>query len=551
MLSDEELLQLAGAQALQRGRAYHRERRIVLARRDADWIEGEAAGSDLYELCLRRDGGEWVWDCTCPAADDGSFCKHLVAAVLTARDGDTAAVGNSGEPVPAPRKRRAGQPASADDLETFLRAQSVERLAEWLLAFADEDATIEKRLRLFQAADSPAELKAALGRMLDASGFLDRRRSLAYARRLDAVVAQLEDAVRRDATSGRALCEYVIGRLLKIYGRSDDSAGSIGDQLHAIVAVHAQACAAAPLGKAFAKALLALQQQDQWGLFPLTAYWEALGLAGQIEYGRRVVAEFEALPAKGKAPDRWSPGVSANLRRAEDLARASGDFALLQRVLRRDLTNARQYGRVLESLLEFDRPREALAWAEQAVAKFPQDDDLRGALAECLASAGLESDAVEQAWQAFRLSPDPRNWNDLKRHAGAAWPTWRERALAEVAAREPAQQASLRAGLLDHDGDFDGAVALASTHAIRPNLLESFARRLERGRPALAGAFYLRVAEVLQQSLDYGRYPELVRLLKRAAACLPAAEWQAVVAQVRVDHGRKTRLMTMLTDAGL
>jgi uncharacterized Zn finger protein len=27
----------------------------------------------------------WQWNCSCPAADDGAFCKHLVAALLTAR----------------------------------------------------------------------------------------------------------------------------------------------------------------------------------------------------------------------------------------------------------------------------------------------------------------------------------------------------------------------------------------------------------------------------------------------------------------------------------
>lgn len=546
MLTDDELSTLAGQQAFARGRGYCREGRIALSRNDERELEGEAEGSEVYALWLRREGAGWKWDCTCPAADGGAFCKHLVAAVLTAREENSdAEVDDAADPAPPPRASK-----RADDLADFLRAQPAERLSAWLLEFACEDATLEKRLALYRAAEDPAELKSALGGMLNAGGFLDHRRSRAYARRLDAVIAQLDVAIARDADTGRGLCEYALGRLLKIYARSDDSAGSIGDQLRAIAQRHVRACAAAAPVEALAKTLLALQLQDDWDLFPLQAYWNALGTAGQADYGKRIVAEFGKLPAHEPGAARWTSGTSGVVRRAEAFARASGDFDLLQRVLRRQLSRPHDHLRVLESLQEFDRPREALAWAEQAVRRFPEDDGLRSALAHCLLSAGLDADAVEQAWQAFVLHPIVENWDDLKRIAGKHWPTWRARALEDVASQESGD-ASLRAMLLEHDGDFPAAVALARECALGIDVLERLARRLERDMPEVAGEFYLRIAHWQIQHLTPGNYGALVKILKRAARCLPAERWRPAVAKVRTEHGRKPKLMGLLTQAGL
>ena len=176
----------------------------------------------------------------------------------------------------------------ADDLHEFLRAQSAARLAGWLKALADGDPEIDKRLRLYRAADDPAALKAALAKLLNSGGFLDHRGSQRYARRLGAVIEQIRALLTRDPQECRALCEYVLGRLLRIYARSDDASGAIGDCLQAIAQLHARACAAAPPGKPLAKPLFALQQLDEWGMLPLTAYWTALGSDGQRAYAKTI-----------------------------------------------------------------------------------------------------------------------------------------------------------------------------------------------------------------------------------------------------------------------
>lgn len=539
---DAWLLEQAGDGAFARGRAYSRDGRISLSQVSDGVLAGEAFGSEIYRLQLTCADSGWRWHCDCPAADGGAFCKHLVAAVLTARDADGC----------VDAEQDAGlQPAARepDDLHVFLRAQPAERLADWLMALAAEDRHVERLLLLRRAASQPGALKSALAKVLTAGSFLDYRRTMDYAARLDPAIEQLRDVLQRDPGECRALCEYMLKRLFQVIERCDDSLGSLGDRLAEVAHLHARACAAVPPGKALAKALYTLQCKDDWNLLPLAAYWDALGREGQGAYARLVLDEFDGLPPP--SPRRFDADGSGACRRAETLARCTRDFELLQRVLRRDLSSPWQHLRVLESLREFGHARDALAWVENAVKRFPDDGGLRAALADCLADAGLEDEAMEQDWQHFRQHPSNAAWTGLKRRAGSDWPDWRERALAHAQSREDGH-ATLRIDLLMHDGDIGAAVELAREQPVLPGTLQTLAARVRQSDPAAAGAFYLRVARLLGNELrGPGDYKKLAALVAEAARCAPSADLQTFVADVRVKHARKPRLMAMLAEAGL
>ena len=536
------LIEMAGAAAFKRGRGYAQAGQVALSQMSATALAGEAHGMRTYTLWLKRAKAGWQWNCSCPAADGGAFCKHLVAAVLTARQ----EVPEDTDDVVAQPKRRA-QPEA---LLTFLRAQPAERLAGWLQALADEDRDVEKRLLLYRAAEQPGALKPALAKLLNTGGFLDYRRAMVYARRLGTAIEQLAQVLRRDPAECRVLCEYVLGRLLKTYGHSDDSAGAIGEMMGAIADLHVQACAAAPPGTALVKPLRALMRKDGWSVLALPDYWDALQAPGQAAYSRLVLADFERLASVHEGGDGYGESFET-CHRTEELARCAGDFDLLQRVLRRDLSSEWQYLRVLESLREFGRAREALAWAELAVKQFPKDERLRALLAECLADSGLDDEALEQAWQGFWQHPSDDAWDALKRHAKKAWPTWRQRALDQVAAKERGD-ATARISLLLHDDDVHAATAVAGQHAVAGNVLHILAQRLRLADPATAGTFYLRLArQQAEQLRSAADYPRLVAHLKDASTLLPAKDWQPLLAWVREKHARKPKLMGLLAQAGL
>lgn len=541
---DAELIELAGKAAFERGRGYHAAGRVALSLVSPDALAGKAHGSETYRLRMASDGRDWLWDCDCPAASDGALCKHLVAAVLTARD-ELESADETGSP------QAEGNTATTreDELLAFLQTQPAQRLAGWLHALAREDGDVEKRLLLYCAAEQPGALKAALAKLLNTGGFLDYRRAIDYARRLDAAIEQLESVLQRDPAECRALCEYALGRLFKIYGNGDDSAGAIGDVMGSLAELHAQACADAPPGRALARPLHALMRRDGWGVLSLGAYWDALGPQGQAEFGKLVMAEFERLPAP-KRNDHYGGDYEA-CRRAEELARCAGDFELLQRVLRRDLQHDYQYLRVLESLREFGREREALAWAETAVKLFPKSTRLRATLAQCLGAAGMQEESLEQTWQCFQQQPGDQAWDALKQAAGKSWAPWRQRALDEVAVRERGH-ASLRIELLLHDGDVPAAVALAEANPVAPHTLHTLAQRLRQRDPTAAGRFYLRLARLQADNLrSASDYPRLVAFLKDVAALLPTEDWQPLLATVRQTHARKPKLMGLMNQAGL
>jgi uncharacterized Zn finger protein len=543
----DEMRDWAGERAFERGSRYFFEGRVQVERISDGTIRGEAHGTDAYALWLKQKDGEWRWHCECPAAEGGAFCKHLIAAVMAAAN-DAVRKAPDGESA-AKESPVATKP---DELLAFLRAQPAERLAGWLHELAQDDRDVEKRLQLYRAAEQPAVLKTALGKLISTGGFLDYRGAMRYAQRLEAGIEQLHDLLTRDPAECRALCEYALKRLFKVYGgNADDSAGAIGECLHQIADLHAQACEAAPPGKALAKPLHDLKCADDWGLFPLARYWQALGHDGQADFVKRVLMEFERLPAVAAPEQRYGESFGV-VRRTEELARHTQDFELLQRVLRRDLSHSWDHLKVLESLREFGRGREALVWAEAAVKRFPDDSRLRVALSDCLAEAGLHDEALGQRWQCFVERPCDDYWDGLKRMSGKDWPEWRVRALELVASSEKGV-VSRRIGLLLHDGDLQAAVQLArDSNKVAVEALLDVADAAKRSQPEAAGSFYLRAARAwtdrLNGASDYKRF---VGYLVAASRLLPAAALSPLVSGVREQHRRKPKLMGMLDKAGL
>ena len=532
MLSDEELKRLAGGAAFSRGRGYYADGRVRLLRSGKTQCEAEAMGNETYRLWLKHEGKEWRWDCSCPAAADGDFCKHLVAAALLWRDG-------AAEPGEEP-----------DDLLAYLRTQPAERLALLLKQMADEDAEVERRLRLLQAGADPARLKKVLANALATRGFLDYQRSMDYAHRLGPVIAQLEAQLAAAPAAARELIEYALKRLLKVYANADDSAGAIGGCLADLARLHAQACAlAAGDGSELAGMLYKLQTADQWGLFPIAEYWPALGNAGQAEYARLIAAELERLPPKPDPEGRHDSGSFYLRWRAAEYAQAARDFDLLMRVLQRDVSHPGDFLEIIEACREFKREREALQWAERGVKRFPDDARLRDALAACLHAAGLEDEAIEQHWAAFRTQPDEQHWDALKQAVKKQWPQWHTRALAALP--DNPEGASQRVRLLIHDDDLAAALAEARARQIYPDTLLQLAQRLESGDRAAAGELYLRVARHLEPRLEYKQYPAFVQYVQRIVRLLPETAWRGWLDDVSTKHRRKTRLMEMLKDKGL
>ena len=93
---------LADPGSYQRGVAYRGEGRVSASRGTGSGLEATVQGTMPYIVELWTEEGEPRWSCTCPAAEDGSFCKHCVAVVLTL---------NPDEPAERPAKVQASSRA--------------------------------------------------------------------------------------------------------------------------------------------------------------------------------------------------------------------------------------------------------------------------------------------------------------------------------------------------------------------------------------------------------------------------------------------------------
>jgi len=79
-LSEHVLRVVADPVIFERGRAYADGGAVDLAAVRDGHVTATVHGGVPYTVELADQEGVLAWSCTCPYAEDGSFCKHLVAA---------------------------------------------------------------------------------------------------------------------------------------------------------------------------------------------------------------------------------------------------------------------------------------------------------------------------------------------------------------------------------------------------------------------------------------------------------------------------------------
>ena len=536
-----QIKDLAGDAAFSRGESYYAQGRVSISTQEATGFEATAQGTSRYRLWLRQQDDDLQFTCSCPAAADGSFCKHLVAAALswiqTESDDDPA--------------------KSGEDLHAALLKQPRERLAEWLHQAALYDASLEKQLRLKLSSD-PKALKKSLSALLRTGGFLDWRRSQDYALQLHAPLDILESLLESDPEICFELTEYVVKRLLRIYPRADDSGGMIGERMHDFVELHARAAAKAGVsGAKLAGSLHKFKTEEDWNLFPLERYWDALGSKGQAAYIRRVDKAVAALPQSADDEDFSQRHESIRvLAWREEIARCQGDFDTLIELLSRDLSSGYDYEKIVKACREFGHDALAMSWAERGLKDHPRWPGMRRLVAEEYQRAGLEAEAREMLWEDYRHRPGPETWHRLKAASADQWPRVRQEALSELAERElrlddGRRNVSMRVQLLLEDGAPEEALELVVTHAAHPELLIKVAEAVAAKHPKAAAGLFRRAADAELPRADAKTYQNVVPLIRNVAQLDDSQETRDWIERIRTRYKARRKLMGMMDKAGI
>ena len=540
-MDQDTIQELAGHAAFDRGLAYHSQGRVSLSSQSRSGFEATVQGARRYRLWLRKKGGSIEFGCSCPAAADGSFCKHLVAASLAWIQNET---GDDSK-------------ASDDDLQAALLKEPRERLADWLFQAAMADERLEKQLQLKLSTDLAA-LKKSLSALLRTGGFLDWRRSQDYALQLDAPLATLESLLERDPDTCFALAEYSVNRLLRIYQRADDSSGMIGDRLREFAELYARAAARANIsGPQLATRLFKFKEREDWQLFPLEQYWDSLGSKGQAAYLARVDKALSALPeSSGEDDFRSRLEGSRVMRWREEIARCQSDFDTLLDLLSRDLSSGHAYEKIVRACREFGHDALALSWAERGLKHHPDARGMRPLVAEEYLRAGLDVEALELLWEDFRQRPGSDTWQRLQAGSADQWPTIRRQALEELAEREFVLEdgrriVSMRIQLLMAERSLDEALELALTHAADPGLLTGLAQAVARNQPQAAAKLYRRSADAELPQANAKTYKKVVPLLKSVAQLDDSQDTREWLQGIRTRYKARPKLIGMMNKAGI
>ena len=590
---------LAEPRVQMRGEGYRLDGRVgPLTVRDGR-LEATVRGTMPYIVELWAERGEPRWSCTCPAAEDGSFCKHCTAVALSMGSDDSPPVAAPLAPLARLVRAQAsasGQRAAAapaEDLASFVEELAQDRLARIVLDHAATDQRLRERLL--------AEARAARGDGPDMGAwrtridnafapygeFVTYREARGWADGVkDAIdaLADLCDAGRHDAAA--RLAEHAHRRADKAIDYVDDSDGRLSDISLRLSEVHHRACVEGrPDPVELAARLVDLELTSELDGFYRAAaeYAEVLGEAGLAAYRERLEPRWKRI---GHEAGDWSDNAFAVRQAMAGWAIAIGDPDALIEVHGRDRIGPGNVLEIARALNAAGRSDEAMAWARRGIAEHGDTwhaSDLREFLAGALRGRGEAQAAVELFWQAFVSHPSLATYQRLLDEAAeprsrpgdpdqpdhpAGWQQRCEQELrsrlsrldgrvpdgrgASSAAVPRAAEALVE--ILAYEGRVEEAWNAATVHGCAERMRMALARTREKTHPSDAMDVYEpRVLELINQKKNYA-YQSAVDLMDRIRRLADAANdpdrFRSLLERVRTEHRAKRNLKRLLDAKG-
>lgn len=594
-LSDDTLREMAGDDVFERGEVYFAEGKVSMPRDGGGNATFEVKGKLTYSTELYFEDVGLHVDCSCPHAQSGAFCKHMVAAGLFWRcklegnepsdpENDAQQAGKS----ITNKKRQITIADKKAALKAFVFSQDAQALAEQLWDWADGDRNLMAALKSWQAqsvaVSEPDGWKDAIAAILEKTrSFYDWGESSAYARRAQAVFPLLEKITRASPTQGRAACAYALRKLYKVGEHADDSGGMIGDLVYGVQGVLLQALKAEPPPAEWLDEWFALMQADPWGLWSESSVLEAAGPAVQKRYSDKVAKDWHAyLKAQEKLKSPPAAGAKATSPRAvytaslagaddwsyeraklrsryiDDLKR-QGDSAAVLDAMSSNLRGANEFSGLIAFCESIGKLREALDYALKARKLFPADWRTEEDLLRCYERDGWDAEALVIRRARLEKQPSVDNFAAVLRSAEAAAQniTQYRAALYEWAAERelqahtvktfgyrvlpanPGRNVSTRVQWLLHEKKIGDALALVqSPHTCNDELLYEISQKIRSTQPEQGLALLHRVF-AFQMPRATTPYTEVLRLVKEICLLMPQPENRQWLARVRAEYKTK------------
>lgn len=434
-LNEQVLKDYAGSRSFNLGKEYFESDCVFGLSEYGGKVAAKVSGTHDYQVKLRaEDGDELGYDCSCPFAEEGNFCKHCVAVGLAWLAGKGS--------------KKAKSATNLDDVKTYLRTRDKAQLVELLMQEALENEDLRGRLTLAAARSNPRGVnveafRKELKRAIYINDYVDYHGAYGYARNAEKVIDSVAELLEKNPVTVIDLCEYALRLAEKAMNSIDDSNGEMGGILDKLQELHLEACERAkPDAEKLARRLFEWEISSGWEVFYGAAetYADVLGKKGLHLYRKLAQEEWDKLPALKPGDERSYGGKRWRVTSMmESLARADNDIEALVEIKTRDLSSQYNYLQIAEIYREDKQYNKALEWAERALKDFAKDKpDWR--LGEFLANEyhrrGRHDEAMKIIWAQFEESTSLEKYGTLKEHAEKvgkdAWSQWREKALAHI-----------------------------------------------------------------------------------------------------------------------
>lgn len=589
---------LAGPRAYSRGVSYARDRRVERPEVRDGRLKATVRGTMPYLVELWDDGGGPKWSCSCPAAEDGSFCKHCVAAALSLGVDESSGV--DGGPVLVPVAGRGlpeggdfePVPNARDELAGFLEGLGPERLAEVVLEAAESDWRLQERLL--------AEARAARGAKIDLAGwrrridrafadpdymfhgFVTYQTAAGWAASVDEMIDAVEDLCDSGHHDAAArLAEHAHRRADEAVDYVDDSDGWITVISERLSDLHLRACEEGPPEVSeLAARLVEMELASELGGFYRSAatYAEILGETGLAAFREHLEPHRERVERKA-ASDKYSSEVFAWRQAMVGWAHGTGDPEALIEAHSHGSMLADDMLEIARALDRAGRGDEAVAWARRGMADWSgrphQLDGLRDFLALKMRGRGDDKAAVELFWQAFVAAPSLSAYRRLLDEGpGEDWlrrcrdhlrrvlegvprsdaaPLAPEAAFGPLPPRVPLAAGALME-ILMYEGLAEAAWGVARQHGCGSQMWLTIARALENTRPLDSIAVYEPAALAIIDAKKADRYQSAVDLMVRIRRLADSAgkprRFESLLSRVRTEHKAKRKLKSLLDAQG-
>jgi uncharacterized Zn finger protein len=570
LITRDTLKNLADPVIFQRGEQYFLAGWVRQLRDTGEKVIACVDGTKTYRVELWDDDSDLGFDCTCPHAADGNFCKHVVAVGLAWLSGQKELGGI------ASGKDQCRNPWS--DIKNYLETQAPEVLVKLLLDTTERDERLYQSLLLKAelAFGGKADVIKAFRKAIDDAtdyGFEDWPETADFSANLDPMVEELAELLTAEnAEILVELAEYAIECLEESLQHIDDSDGEIVSIIETLSDLHLRACELAKLEpNALAERLFRLETELSLDFcsFDVLTYREVLGEQGLRRY--RELAEIEWAKIKsGQSNGTYHAYSSCIMRIMESLARLSGNIEELVAIKSRNLSSAYHYMAIAEILSKDGQDDKALDWAERGLQAFPkaQDNQLRDFLVGAYLQRNRNDEALQLTWVQFEERACLEQYKKL--HAVAVqcgvWPEQRERALARVAkviADEAAvithwkpkpsiPDYSLRIAIALWEDDLDAAWAAVNAGICNQDLQIVLAGKLESVRADDAIILYKRIVPLIIDLTNNNAYNSAIKLIRRIEAVMNIQEQNRefgdYLAKLRVRFKPKRNFIKLLDE---